>query len=170
MDVSRQLRFTFSETNSFCPSKISFLPLILFSCSFQELTSYTWFFPVPQLLQSSLQVYQLYIQSVYQIFVFFFTFITNHYHFSLFLDLNDCLFLTSMLVPSLYSADKGSLKNSNLFIWLVGETRMLTKPSNCSLTFISLLELGRLWDWFWPIDCGQKWHVSFRQKKRETRV
>ena len=91
--------------------------------------------------------YQLYIQNVYQIFVFFFTFITNHYHFSLFLDLNDCLVSSHLCwFLVLTQQTRGSLKNSNLFMWLVGETRMLTKPSICSLTFLSLLELGRLWD------------------------
>ena len=53
---------------------------------------------------------QLYIQNAYQILVFF-IFITNHYHFSL-LDGPQLLFdfITSMLVPILYSADKGIFK------------------------------------------------------------
>ena len=60
--------------------------------------------------------WQLYIPNAYQIFLFF-IFITNHCYFSL-LDGPQLLFgfITSMLVPILYSADRGSLKDSKLFM------------------------------------------------------
>ena len=53
--------------------------------------------------------WQLYIQNAYQILVFF-IFITNHHHFSLLDGPQLFDFITSMLIPILYSADKGIFK------------------------------------------------------------